>query len=555
MKIQRFMRADDFVRELEPLRVFRSEFVGTNLLEHLDATGLLQPRLRVRYPDPIARRFWLATHDHISRQMKLPLEPDGQRWDAAVDLSNALYRWQNFLVYGYASHPLDELDPRFAEFIQMPKDFTFERRIDRRVDVSNDVCDVLFDDGNVEDYYTSWQILYAAEVADAGIHMRINLADKVVARTAVDAIGQGRIPEGVSCSYNLIPVHAAHHFAEHENALDAVVWFAEERGRVFSTITMKHGGKRFRFSRSESAEYEQASQDLALASVSRFRIRENDFSMLIRFLAASWSSWNRDGRPRIADAYKKFLGYAVVLARRAGNVTFEELRDRIGKVDGGFEPILDVVWPNWADQEKERAGRTLKAAITSGNPDRPTVTDVDIEAFVNFLATEGLEAFFWRLKSFENHALHGNEFALKGMKSDLQGMAIAVEHIVAALGGTATQLHEKFKQVWRNPYVLRLLKRGDVARLARAARLVENWPELKAGINSLRDEPGGKIAADLVMAQRIRGSVHTVLPEDDHFELEALFIGLMRAALLTFVEVRRSELSAATTEMKDAEVQ
>jgi hypothetical protein len=40
------------------------------------------------------------------------------------------------------------------------------------------------------------------------------------------------------------------------------------------------------------------------------------------------------------------------------------------------------------------------------------------------------------------------------------------------------------------------------------------------------------------MAHRIRGGVHTHLPEEDHFELEALFTGLMRAALLTFVEVR-----------------
>jgi hypothetical protein len=49
------------------------------------------------------------------------------------------------------------------------------------------------------------------------------------------------------------------------------------------------------------------------------------------------------------------------------------------------------------------------------------------------------------------------------------------------------------------------------------------------------------IAADLVMAHRIRGGVHTILPEDDQFELEALFLTLMRAAVLTFAEVRRIE--------------
>jgi hypothetical protein len=139
------------------------------------------------------------------------------------------------------------------------------------------------------------------------------------------------------------------------------------------------------------------------------------------------------------------------------------------------------------------------------------------------------------LKSFEDHALRGNEFAVEGMQSDIQGMAIAVEHTAAALGATETQLLEKYKQLWQKQDVLALLKRGDVSPLARQSRLAEDWPSLKAKINALRTEPGGEIAADLVMAHRIRGGVHAFLPEDDHFELEALFTGLIRAALLTFI--------------------
>jgi hypothetical protein len=72
------------------------------------------------------------------------------------------------------------------------------------------------------------------------------------------------------------------------------------------------------------------------------------------------------------------------------------------------------------------------------------LSEADVDAFASFLPKEGLEAFFWRLKSFEDHVFRGNEFALEGMKSDLQGMAVAVEHVVAALGGTETQLYEKF---------------------------------------------------------------------------------------------------------------
>jgi len=33
--------------------------MGTDLLESLEAAGLLDPRIRIRYPYAIARRFWV----------------------------------------------------------------------------------------------------------------------------------------------------------------------------------------------------------------------------------------------------------------------------------------------------------------------------------------------------------------------------------------------------------------------------------------------------------------------------------------------------------------
>jgi hypothetical protein len=90
--------------------------------------------------------------------------------------------------------------------------------------------------------------------------------------------------------------------------------------------------------------------------------------------------------------------------------------------------------------------------------------------------------------------------------------------------------------------VATVLKRGDVGQLMRQIRLSEDWPALKAKIDALRSKPGGAVTADLVMAHRVRAGVHRILPEDDHFELEALFVGMMRAALMTFVEMRQCVL-------------
>ncbi|MFH0301313.1 hypothetical protein AAFX91_29630 [Bradyrhizobium sp. 31Argb] len=417
--------------------------------------------------------------------------------------------------------------------IEQPSRDAFVLHRDRRVDVSNDIEETLFAD-NCDDHYSTWQLLLAVEQAEAGVAVRINLEDERRFATIRSAMEDGRLPEGARFTYNFQPVHAAREFRKHEKAFDAVVWFVEERGRALNNLVKGQGG-RFRLSLEQGRQYDEATQDLAAASCRRFDVNVEALVAVIRYCAKRWSDWDGDGRPLIADAYKDFTGAAVLLTRRRGALSFVELRDRVGVVGGWHKPVLDLMWPDWARQEKERVSLTLQVNL---GVEASTLKQADIDAFVEFLASEGLEAFFWRLKSFEDHALRGNEFAIEAMKSDIQGMAVVVEHVATALGSNKDQLYEQFKQLWRNPEVSAILKRGDVAPLARQASLADDWPALKAKIDALRAEPGGGIAADLVVAHRIRGGVHSQLPEDDHLELEALFTGLMRAALLTFVEAR-----------------
>src|SRR5690606_17519278 len=111
--------------------------------------------------------------------------------------------------------------------------------------------------------------------------------------------------------------------------------------------------------------YYQGTDHLAATSVERFGVGGNELVDLISFLAERWSYWEREGRPKISDAYKMLLERVVILTRRSEKLTFNELRDRVGHVNGGFKPILDVIWPNWAEEEKDRARQTLMASIRS----------------------------------------------------------------------------------------------------------------------------------------------------------------------------------------------
>lgn len=493
---------------------------------------LVVPHTRIRYPDPIARRFWLERHPGFS--VRDSIEPDGPRWEAAVALTNALFRWENQRIYGPTTHPLDEPDLPFMEFLEQPSQTSFQPWLDMRVDVSNDVYPKVFDDGNVETYYTTWQLLLAAEVADAGVHFRINLAHEPARRSVREALDTGNWPADHAIRTGP-STYTMRGFIEHRSALDAIVWFVEETHRALTQIRKGETG-RFQFNENQNALSSQAERQAAQASSQRFHASPEDIIKLCRFLSERWWDWNQDGRPLIADAYKEFLGQTVHMARILGDLSFADIRDRVGRKSGWLKPILDVIWPDWKEEEKDRARRTLMASI--GKSENGDLDSEHINAFIEFLGQKNLDGFFWRLNSFENHAFRGNEFALDGMRGDLQGMAVAVEHVVRALGGTKVQLYDMFKELWHNTEVVTLLKCDGVSRLARTGK--QDWPTLKREIESLRKQGAAEsIAADLVMAYRIRGGAHHTIPEADQFELERLFVGLMRVAALTFAEVQR----------------
>jgi hypothetical protein len=109
---------------------------------------------------------------------------------------------------------------------------------------------------------------------------------------------------------------------------------------------------------------------------------------LLKFLSARWSEWESEGRPLIAQAYEPFMYEAVQLTTRVANITFQQVSERVGRAGGWFEPILRKIWPDWKEEQKERVRLTLKTSIASHG-----INDIEIDAFVEFLAQNGLEAF------------------------------------------------------------------------------------------------------------------------------------------------------------------
>ncbi|MEH6759208.1 MAG: hypothetical protein V7676_17125 [Parasphingorhabdus sp.] len=529
------MTANDFRDELKQLRAYRGSFHGDDLFDWFESTGLITPILRLAWPEEIARRWWREGHEWAG-EMRDPMAPDGDLLDAAESLDRALSRSGMRGARDNAPHPFDDPDPRWVPFLQTQESQSFTPRSERRFSVGNARDEVCYDRNHVRDFYTAWQVLAAAEIADMGIFFRVNMTDDEIAEAAHEAIRNGNRPDGPAFEL-FAPSRALRALSEHRAPLDAAIWASEEGEIAFLRAARGHGGGRIQLSEPETAEYHAGRIAAARAAMARYECSVEDVLVLCGFLGRQWGEWDREGRPLIAEAYKIHLAAAVRMIQLAEDMMFEDIAERVGPAGSRVGPLLRQVWPDWAAEQRQKIVMTLRPSLPHSGPG--AVSDSELEAFAQFLEDERQDGFFLRLSSFESHAFDGDDPSpLSGMTSDLQSIAVATEHAVRAMGGMGNQLYMMFKQLWAGTSVEPLLKSNSP--LARNAALMKDWPALKAQIAALSDTgESGAVAARFIMAHRIRGAVHVPVPEDDQLELERLFVQIMASAAMTHAHLAR----------------
>lgn len=302
--VGRYRPARDFLSDFAQLKAFRGEYAGPSLLEGLEELGLLRPRMRLHWPDPIARRIWQETGRRKASELHDPVEPDGPRMDAAADLWNALQDAGMRNLNG-TDHPFDAPRSEWLEFLLPPEQQTFVPHRDRRVRVSSDAQPDLHDSDNVQDFYSSWQLLTAIELADMGIHIRINMADDEVAGRVREDIRNRQWPGG-RATEAFAPSRALRNFDRHQASLDAIEWAQEEeRDRTFRLL-QGAGGGRIVLSDEQIAARDEIRRTVAREALGRFAVGEEELIECCKFLAERWHAWSREGRPIAAAAYKIF---------------------------------------------------------------------------------------------------------------------------------------------------------------------------------------------------------------------------------------------------------
>ena len=519
MKHSRHLTAKTFLDEAKKLRVIRGH-LDQGVLERLEKQRSLIPHVRIRYPEPIERRWFAEAHSSMS--ISGIIEPDGKRWDAACALENARQRVRWASDPTQNPHVPDDPEERFRQFIEEPVEKQFIPWRDYRVSLHADGDEPLYTSETVVTFYTSWQVLQFAEVADMGVRIFMNLEDVKGFPEAKELLAAPR-------SVSVYPIRALRGFAEHQSALDAIVWFAEEAhlGELFATGVS--GGRRL-LTEEERDEIMRTRLHAADQAQKRYAVGVSELLDANRFLFERWSEWDDDGRPLIADAYKSVAAQGVRLACLAEGIEVDEYRERVGRVGGYFAPIMDVMWPDWEKQQREDARRILTSFRHENALLKADFSDDLVDKFLAHIEEHALQGFYWRLDSFHRHAFKGNNHSLEGLKGDVQGMGVVVEHISGSLGSTRQQLSEKFKELWSGePNVLKLLKSNKVMKIGQGKEIDLSWFDE-------RDAQGGEVAtaADLAIIYAIRGGAHRVINETNPLRLERMMLIMLRGIVKTF---------------------
>lgn len=531
MRIERRLELRRFLDEIRDLRVLHSPAHERDL-EHLESQRILMPRLRLRYPDAIERRWFVS--ERPGWRPVGPREPNGSRWRAACALEKARQRtrspWRDDPLL--SPDPLDDLRPEWRQFVQFPARRRFVPWQDFRVRVDAADGQPRWHARTVVTYYSSWQLLLFLECHDMGTWF--------VGNTDGWDFMAGCVPDswrGGGVNFDTIRTLRA--FRRFERQLDAVVWFSEEDAHSDGFVLRDCHGRRM-VAEHERLEMDRRSSELARRCRRRFRVSYPQVVELMKFLCGRWGHWNRVGYANHARAYKRILGETVALARHLRDVPIDRLIADVGRATSHFKPSLRVIFRDWATEWREDAERLL---ISFSRPDallRADFTEAEVNGFLDFVEASDLLEFYWRWRSLNERAFSGDLNHMAGLRSDLQGMALTIEHLVdAMLVGKVShpkpQLFEKFKQLWPpSTEVGRLLRLNSYRKVAFDSGSIDlDWHTRTEGTSEAES-----IASDLAICHAVRGNAHSRIDESNQLRIERMSLIMLRGVMHAFRQSR-----------------
>lgn len=506
-------------------------------LEFLEQQRIVLPVARIRWPTALV----------IEAREGVPAVPatDDERRQSS-DLAEALRLWNRFDCDPTLAHPLDRDQQPGADLISMDiASCPFEPWENFGTNIRPEGEDPLYVPNAVDTFYHDWQALLVADALDMGTRVVFDTRRPDLMKLVVN--GDIReLPSDVE--FQQVSFQGPRGLTQGlkwATFFDASARVESIRNRKLNAISRVHGAP-FTLAGAELDDFNAVRKCAAEEALAVIEASPTEIIAFLTYLCERWNDWTSRGRQEIAAEYRRQIGLAARMIMRAQNRDFSALAEQVGRVTGHFGNTLDVIFPDWEKEAREKTELSLKHAVVSKAPSADvnlTLTDADVSDVLDWLERIDL----WKIHlSIETILARqfGNSLAdHTAMAKEVESMSTTFEHVVNALLSEAgvlpvRTLMTKVQRFWSAvPEIHSILMNEyslvSTATSTRAARVasIEALPAAGPNINVART-----ILKAVLYRNDGQHNAMTSWSEDELHEANRLFLtGIMfcRKNLLT----------------------
>lgn len=374
-----------------------------SLLEFVERLGILMPVARIRFPAEIARRW--QKESYPTETVPDPIERDTPRLEVASELYAAVFnnRWTNPEIYGEQVHPLDDIAPEHAPFVQTGfNSETFIPWDEFRVAIAVDDGNMVYDGGqNSRTCYHYWQVFPLAAFLRSGINILYDLSDTALFNKLFKLDISETSRNSIYPSMNLEGRHELNNIMQSANLFEAVAFFEAYRQNALRKHSYEADRTTGKLPYRSSQKYRARERALAREVLKRYQLKPEQVLEFVKLQAELWCTAKLRSPEKLAAEYRRNIDSTIDLYQLVTRKKFERITEEVGRAGGYFKPILKVIFPSWLDEQRELAERSLKSWILpsmAGWPAPFALTDQDISDFCDWLEQQGLYQLYWHFK-------------------------------------------------------------------------------------------------------------------------------------------------------------
>ena len=464
------------------------------LLEFLEQQRIVLPVARIRWPTSVV----IEAREGVPT---VPSTDDEQRQSS--DLAEALRRWHRFDADPDLTHPLDQDHQAGVDLISVDvASCPFEPWKTFRTNIRPEGEEPLYVPDAVDTYYHDWQVLLVADALDMGTHVVFDTRRPDLFQLAVRGDIRSLPADVAWQEVSFQGPRGLTQGLQWANFLDAAARVESIRTRKLNAISRLHHGSSFVLTGAELDGFSAAQKRAAEMVLAAIGATSCQIVAFLTYLCERWNEWRRRGRQEIAAEYKRQIGLAARMVMHAQNRDFSALAEDVGRVTGHFENTLDVIFPDWRKEAREKTELSLKHAVISKAPSADanlTLRDTDASDVLDWLERIDLWKIHLSIETILTRQFSNSRIDHTALAKEIESMSSTFEHVVNALldeAGVSPErtLRIKVQRFWNavpEIHSVLLAERGLVSTGAKTTRAtqvasIEALPAAGPNINVAR---------------------------------------------------------------------